>query len=76
MPEYGCALARFAQSRSEDGSTWSQELRLEVRSAFNKAMRFRAAEATAPTALKGESDHPRGGPCSSVEELRETRSLS
>jgi hypothetical protein len=45
MPEYGYALARFARARDEDGKGWSRELRLDVRSAFDSAMRFLAQEA-------------------------------
>jgi hypothetical protein len=40
MPVYGYALARFASSRREDGSGWSNRLRPDVRSAFKKSMRF------------------------------------
>jgi hypothetical protein len=40
MPMYGYAFARFARSRGEDGSAWTRELRLDVRSAFKKALRF------------------------------------
>jgi hypothetical protein len=40
MPAYGYAFARFARARGEDGSDWSGELRLDVRSAFQEAMRF------------------------------------
>jgi len=40
MPEYGYAFAKFAQARGEDGSGWSRELRLDVRSAFRQALRF------------------------------------
>jgi len=40
MREYGYAFARFARARDEDGADWSGELRLDVRSAFNDAMRF------------------------------------
>ncbi len=40
MPDYGYAFARFARARSEDGSAWARELRLDVRSAFRQAMRF------------------------------------
>jgi hypothetical protein len=45
MPVYGYAFARFARARSEDGAEWVRELRLDVRSAFKKAMRFLAEEA-------------------------------
>ena len=44
MTDYGYAFARFAQSRQEDGFEWSQELRLDVRSAFQQAMQFLTAE--------------------------------
>lgn len=44
MPEYGYAFARFARDRKEDGSDWSRELRLGVRTAFNQSMRFLSAE--------------------------------
>ncbi len=44
MSEYAYALACFARSRHEDGAEWSRELRLDVRSAFQQAMRFLAAE--------------------------------
>jgi hypothetical protein len=40
MPEFGYAFALFARARGEDGKPWSRELRLDVRSAFNQAMRF------------------------------------
>jgi hypothetical protein len=40
MPVYGYAFALFARARGEDGSAWSAELRLDVRSAFKDAMRF------------------------------------
>lgn len=42
MHQYGYAFARFARARSEDGSDWSRELRLDVRTAFRDAMRFLA----------------------------------
>jgi hypothetical protein len=45
MREYGYAFARFAWARGEDGSGWSRELRLDVRSAFKQAMRYLSAEA-------------------------------
>jgi hypothetical protein len=47
MSVYGYAFARFARSRGEDGSAWSRELRLDVRSAFKQAMRYLAPEAGA-----------------------------
>ncbi|MEX0704512.1 MAG: hypothetical protein WD069_20590 [Planctomycetales bacterium] len=50
MPAYGYAFARFARARSEDGSDWSGELRLDVRAAFHAAMRFLAVEELGPSA--------------------------
>lgn len=50
MPIYGYALARFAWSRGEYGHEWSPELRPDVRSAFNQATRFLAAEAAGGSA--------------------------
>lgn len=44
MPHYAYAFARFARSRGEDGAKWSQELRLDVRKAFQQAMSFLATE--------------------------------
>lgn len=44
MPVYGYAFAKFAMARGDDGSDWSKELRLDVRSAFNEAMLFFAHE--------------------------------
>ncbi len=46
MPDYGYAFARFAQARGEDGSLWSRELRLDVRTAFKQSMRFLSHEAS------------------------------
>jgi hypothetical protein len=40
MPMYGYAFALFARARGEDGSAWARELRLDVRSAFEQALRF------------------------------------
>jgi hypothetical protein len=45
MPAYGYAFARFARARAEDGAPWVRELRLDVRSAFEHAMRFLAEQA-------------------------------
>ena len=45
MPEYGYALARYVRCRGEDGSQLAKELRLDVRSPFQKALRFLAVEA-------------------------------
>jgi hypothetical protein len=47
MPEYGYAFARFARARNEDGTAWSRELRLDVRSSFQQAMRFLAGDVAA-----------------------------
>ena len=44
MQHFGYALARFAYSRGEDGSTWMKELRLDVRSAFKQSMRYLQAD--------------------------------
>lgn len=40
MPEFGYAFARFARARGEDGEEWAHELRLNVRTAFQMAMRY------------------------------------
>jgi hypothetical protein len=40
MRAFGYAFALFARSRGEDGSAWSGELRLDVRTAFKQAMGF------------------------------------
>ena len=51
MPYYGYALAKYARVRGEDGSAWKRELRLDVRSAFKKSMRYleaRDREGAAP----------------------------
>jgi hypothetical protein len=53
MPDYGYAFAKFAQSRGEDGSAWSRELRLDVRAAFKQSMRFLAAEAAVESGPSG-----------------------
>ena len=47
MPQYGYALSLFARARGEDGSSFLNELRLDVRSSFRQAMRFLDAEAAA-----------------------------
>ena len=44
MQYYGYALAKYARVRGEDGSAWKRELRLDVRSAFEKSMRYLAAQ--------------------------------
>lgn len=46
MAVYGYALASFANARSEDSAAWSNELRLDVRSAFKQALRFLSEEAS------------------------------
>ncbi len=40
MPHFGYALAKYARCRDEDGSEWKRDLRLDVRSAFKKALRY------------------------------------
>jgi len=59
MPQYGYAFARFARARGEDGAAWSRELRLDVRSAFQQAMRFLAAEAESVEAAGGRAEPSR-----------------
>ena len=44
MIEYGYAFANFARDRGEDGSACSRELRRDVRTAFQRAMRFLSHE--------------------------------
>ena len=45
MNEFAYALARFAQSRGENGSAWMKELRLDVRAPFKQSMRYLQADA-------------------------------
>lgn len=56
MPEYGYAFALFARARSEDGSSWSRELRHGVRTAFKQSMRFLSQLAD------GTEDNPLSSP--------------
>lgn len=43
MPMYGYALALFARARGERRPPWARELRLDVRTAFQRGARFLAA---------------------------------
>jgi hypothetical protein len=58
MPVYGYAFARFAISRGEDGSAWSRELRPDVRSSFEQALRFlgKGSAPPAPAGVKSTGD--------------------
>ena len=40
MPQYGYAFALFAWARGEGNPTWEKHLRLDVRTAFDAALRF------------------------------------
>lgn len=48
MNEFAYALARFAQSRGENGSAWMKELRLDVRAPFKQSMRYLQANGGKP----------------------------
>jgi hypothetical protein len=45
MPSFGYALAKFAMLRADSGKGWSRELRLDVRSSFNQALRLLRSQA-------------------------------
>jgi hypothetical protein len=60
MPAYGYAFARFARGRSEDGTEWASELRLDVRSAFNQAMRFLEVEDRCEWNIQPDPSHMTG----------------
>jgi len=53
MPELGYALARFARMRGENDPQWAKQLRLDVRSAFKRALAFLEQQAAATDEQEG-----------------------